>query len=215
MRQRKIKNLEEKLAARGRWQVPDPAEHKGHWADLFGRRAPLYLEIGCGKGQFIAEMSRRNPQWDFVAFEGQESVVLHALEKAETSDAQNVLFVPQFVHNLTDVFAEEEVSGIFLNFSDPWPKDRHAKRRLTSGGYLSDYAAILVPGGVLEFKTDNDGLFEYSVEQMAAAPGFAIEYQTRDLHHDMPEEEIVTTEYEDKFSAQGKNINYIRLRKCE
>ena len=213
MRQRKIKNLQEKLAAREAWQVRDPAEHKGKWAGLFGRRAPLYIEIGCGKGQFISEMSRKYSDADYVAFEGQESVVLHALEKAEAADSRNLLVVPQYVHELAEIFAEGEVSGIYLNFSDPWPKDRHAKRRLTSGGYLSDYAKILAEDGFLEFKTDNDGLFEYSVEQMEAEPGFVTEYVTRDLHRDVPEEEIVTTEYEDKFSAQGKNINYIRLRK--
>ena len=141
-------------------------------------------------------------------------MALHALEKERETGSENVRFVLQYIRSLDEIFADGEVDWIFLNFSDPWPKERHAKRRLTYGEKLKEYARVLSPGGILEFKTDNDGLFEYSLEQVLKQGCFVVEEVTRDLHVAKAPSEYVTTEYEDKFSAAGKSINFMRLKKA-
>lgn len=207
MRQRKIRNLDEKLNNLDMFQIHEPERYKGNW------NKPCYVEIGCGKGQFISRLARLHKEWNFVAFEGHRSVALHAIEKVKAAECKNVKFVLKYVNSLEDVFQDGEVSGIFLNFSDPWPKERHAKRRLTCGSRLREYGRILSPGGFIEFKTDNDGLFRYTLEEVADQNIFQVAAVTKNLHMDYPEEEIVTTEYEDKFSGKGKNINYLKLVK--
>ena len=230
MRQRKIKNIEEKVAARPQYQVLEPAIWKGRWNEFFQREAPLGIEIGCGKGQFATRMAQLHPDWNFLAFEGNLSVGIHALEKAEESGTSNLRFILQYVQSLGDLFEDGEVSAIWLNFSDPWPKDRHAKRRLTYGSRFDEYARVLGPSGFLEFKTDNDALFDYTLEQLRSQTKFTLREMTRDLHGtarpegafeitgrdsgqgDQAEKPpIVTTEYEDKFIAAGKTINYMHL----
>lgn len=212
MRQRKIKDLEQKLEDFQQYCLEDPGAYKGKWKETFGNR-PLAVEIGCGKGQFVTEMAERHPDWTFLAFEGHRSVAFHALEKTRDAGVENVRFVLDYVHTLEDVFQDGEVSHIYLNFSDPWPKDRHAKRRLTSGNRLTEYARVLEPGGTLEFKTDNDALFEYSLEEVLKQDALGVDEVTRDLHVAKSPSEYVTTEYEDKFSAAGKSINFMLLRK--
>lgn len=212
MRQRKIKNLDEKLSAHKDQMLADPASMKGRWAGVLPGRGPLYIEIGCGKGQFICGTAARHPDWKLVAFEGHESVALHALEKARTADCDNVRFVLQYVKTLADIFQPGEVDGMFLNFSDPWPKARHEKRRLTCGPRLGEYARVVKKGGLIEFKTDNVGLFEYTVEEVRSLDFFEITELSRDLHGEFPAGSFVTTEYEDKFAAEGKKINYIQIK---
>lgn len=207
MRQRKIRNLDEKLEALANFQVEEPEMFKGKW------EKPCYLEIGCGKGQFIAKLASLNSNWNLVAFEGHKSVALHAIQKVEAEGLDNVNFVLKYINSLEDVFEDGEVSGIFLNFSDPWPKERHAKRRLTCGNRLKEYARVLSADGFLQFKTDNDSLFEYTLEEVENQDDFQLVEMTRDLHKDYDEGDIVTTEYEDKFSGKGKNINYLKLIK--
>lgn len=170
----------------------------------------LYLEIGCGKGNFIIKKAMANPDKNFLAIEGQETVLLRALEKAAELKLPNLRFMLTFVHSMEDLFEEGQLSGIYLNFSDPWPKARHAKRRLTYRERLKDYAWALRKGGFVEFKTDNDGLYDSALEEIEAV-GLEITEQTRDLHDSEYESRLTTTEYEDRFRAKGKNINYVKV----
>ena len=160
-----------------------------------------------GKGRFITELATRNPQYNYVGIEKYSSVLLRALEKRETlPELTNLLFLRMDAENLTEVFAEQEVSGIYLNFSDPWPKDRHAKRRLPSKEFLARYDQILKPEGKVEFKTDNRALFDFAIDQAKEA-GWTLEACTFDLHHDKEMSEgNIMTEYEERFSSQGNPI---------
>lgn len=205
MRQRKIKNLDEKLAGFSQYTVQVPEKNRGIWSP----DKPFYVEIGCGKGQFITKLASLHPDHNYLAIEGHGSVALHALEKIESAELTNVRMILQYINGMDDVFADQELDGIYLNFSDPWPKERHAKRRLTCGRRLSEYARVIRPDGRLEFKTDNDALFEYSLEQILLQEDFEIAEVTRDLH--ATKSGIITTEYEDKFAQAGKNINYVCL----
>ncbi len=216
MRQRNIKNLGEKIEKNSRLLVQEPREIKGHWSEAFGNNAPIYLEIGCGKGNFITRHAIDEPRANFVACEGQESVVLRALEKAEESEIQNLRIFIDYVHDLGDYFEAGELAGIYLNFSDPWPKARHAKRRLTYRGRLENYKGILRDGGFVEFKTDNDGLFEFTLEEIDSC-GYEVVEITRDLHGAGYGQYGETsrrfmTEYEEKFAGRGKNINFLRAK---
>jgi tRNA (guanine-N7-)-methyltransferase len=182
-------------------------EKKGHWHEVFGNDHPLYLEVGMGKGRFITDLALRYPQCNYVGIEKYSSVLLRALEKREElTEVENLLFLRMDAENLPEVFGKDEVAGIYLNFSDPWPKDRHAKRRLPSREFLARYDQILQPGGKVEFKTDNRALFEFALEQAEEA-GWKIEAHTFDLHHDeqMVQGNIMT-EYEERFSSQGNPI---------
>ena len=205
MRQRNIKNLDERIEANANYLIEDPRACRGHWREIFGNENPIYLEIGCGKGQFITAHAAREPNSNFIACEGQASVVLRALEKAEAQSMENLRIFIDYVHDLADYFEPGELAGIYLNFSDPWPKARHAKRRLTSPAFMGVYGKILAPGGTVEFKTDNRELFEYSLESIPAA-GWTVKAHTFDLHHSDMAEGNVMTEYEIKFSAKGQPI---------
>lgn len=215
MRQRRIKNLEEKLAECSSYITENPKEMKGHWHEVFGNDKPIYLELGCGKGQFIRENARRNPDCNYIAVEGALSVVLRALEKAKSAELDNITFVLEYVQDLRDFFEDGELAGIYLNFSDPWPKDRHAKRRLTYGKRLLHYCQVIEEGGSIQFKTDNEGLFEFTLEQIENT-GLEILEMSRDLHNAELNPELternITTEYEEKFAGLGKNINYVKIK---
>lgn len=252
MRQRKLKNLDERLDAFSRFIIEEPAAHRGRWKEVFGNDKPIWLEIGCGKGQFITRHAALHPERNYIAVEGHESVALRALEKAaamngtagtavdaagapevsgagtavdaansagtpggagaeDTAGQGNLCFILEYVRDIRDLFADGELEGIYLNFSDPWPKERHAKRRLTYGKRLRQYAQIIRPGGVIAFKTDNEGLFDFSLEQIQQE-GMEILEMSRDLHRSPYSEENITTEYEDKFASTGKNINYVKFR---
>lgn len=211
MRQRKIKDIDNKLAAYEAFTVEAPAANKGKWQEIFGNQNPIYLEIGCGKGQFITEMAKKYPERNFVAIEGHQSVALRALEKTETAQIANIRFVLEYVKDIRDFFADGELSGVYLNFSDPWPKDRHAKRRLTYGKRLQQYRQITADGGSICFKTDNEGLFAFTLEQIESE-NLEILEMSRDLHASEFAAENITTEYEDKFAKTGKNINYVKIR---
>ena len=212
MRQRNIKNLEEKIEANGRALVKNPKEQKGRWQELFGNTNPIYLEIGCGKGKFITGRAGANPDCNFIACEGQSNVILRALEKAQESERSNLRIFIDFVNDLGDYFEDGELAGIYLNFSDPWPKERHAKRRLTYRDRLKNYKKILAPGGYVEFKTDNGGLFDFTLEEIKEA-GYEQAEMTKDLHGEGSRLDAskYTTEYEEKFIALGKNIYYVKF----
>ena len=215
MRQRNIKNLSERIEQNSRLLIEEPGDCKGRWAEIFGNGNPIYLEIGCGKGNFITKHAFAEPDCNFIACEGQMSVVLQALEKAEASGSGNLRVFIDFVNDLEDYFEVGELSGIYLNFSDPWPKARHAKRRLTYRGRLQNYKKVLKPDGFIEFKTDNEGLFAFTIEELEAC-GYEMIEMSRDLHGEAQgvhgeKSRCFMTEYEEKFSGQGKNINFARF----
>ena len=209
MRQRKAKNMEERMAALSHYRVEAPFTCKGRWNRVFENHRPLYLELGCGKGQFLIAHASANSGGNFIGIEGQDSVLLRAMEKTDSAQIGNIRFAHLFVRDIRDIFAHRELSGIYLNFSDPWPKKRHMKRRLTYGEYLNGYRQILAPGGFIAIKTDNDGLYEFTLDEINRV-GLKIQEQTADLHGSGYQASEITTEYEDKFRFAGKPIHYVR-----
>ena len=210
MRQRRVKNEEERLAALSVCFLQNPEAQKGRWEETFGSSNPIMIEIGCGKGQFLIAKAKGNPEINYIGVEGQGSVILRALEKVQSGELSNILFINTYIRDIEDVFSPEELSGVYLNFSDPWPKDRHAKRRLAHSSYLEGYKRILKKDSLIELKTDNDELFKFAVEEFKVS-GFEILELTEDLHGSRLEARSITTEYEDKFREQGKRINYCKL----
>lgn len=206
MRLRNVKGSREIIAAND-FVIHEEEKLKGHWHDFFGNNNPIYIEIGMGKGQFITELARRNPDINYIGIEKYSSVLVRAIEKREQEeDMNNLYFIRMDAEYITNVFDKDEIDRIYLNFSDPWPKDRHAKRRLTSTHFLDLYDKILVPSGRIIFKTDNIDLFNFSLEQVPEA-GWTLENYTYDLHHSEYNEGNIMTEYEAKFSAMGTPIN--------
>lgn len=205
MRLRNITGSRE-MIAESRFVVHEPQEYKGRWRELFSNDHPLRIEIGMGKGRFIMDLARMHPEINYVGIEKYSSVLLRGIQKMETDPLPNLYFIRMEAEEIADVFGREEVERIYLNFSDPWPKDRHAKRRLPSREFLKRYDEILVRDGVIEFKTDNEDLFRFALEEIAPA-GWQLLQMTEDLHHD--EKMLagnVMTEYEEKFSALGNPI---------
>ena len=185
--------------------IKNPEEQKGHWQDCFDKVQPLHIEIGMGKGRFIMDTAALHPDINYIGIERYSSVLLRALQKVEQNPLPNIKFICMDAADVAEVFAKDEVDRIYLNFSDPWPKDRHAKRRLTSTRFLERYNNILTPEGRVMFKTDNKDLFDFSLEQVEEA-GWILENHTYDLHHSEYNEGNVMTEYEEKFSAKGNPI---------
>ena len=186
----------------------EPEGMKGTWSQVFGNDNPIRIEIGMGKGTFITTLAANNPDINYVGIEKYSSVLLRAVEKQDELQLPNLRFIRMDAEAICEVFGEGEVDRIYLNFSDPWPKARHAKRRLTSKEFLKRYEGILVQHGKVEFKTDNTELFDFSLEQIEEAKGWELLAHTFDLHHN---EEMnkgnIMTEYEAKFSAKGQPIN--------
>ena len=205
MRLRNIPGAQEEME-RNPFVLKAPELNKGHWDTVFENPGPLHLEIGCGKGRFLQELALRHPEVNYLGIEKFSSVLLRALEKRAETDCNNLFFLRFDAEELTEIFAGGEVGKIYLNFSDPWPKARHHKRRLTSREFLARYERILSPGGVVEFKTDNVKLFDFSLEEAEAA-GWEVLQVTRDLHRDpVMNEGNIMTEYEQKFSLLGNRI---------
>lgn len=182
---------------------------KGKIQDIFDVRRPLQIEIGMGKGQFIRNMALKNPGINFIGIERYESVLMKAIQRKRNLESEgaidNLRFLCADARKLADIFEVGEVDKIFLNFSDPWPKDRHANRRLTSPDFLQVYDGILKPEGVIEFKTDNVGLFEYSLEVVKESK-WKLDFCSFDFHSEKESEGNIMTEYEEKFSSQGNKI---------
>ncbi len=274
MRQRKLKGLEEKLSVYSSDNRVRAEGMKGRWNQLFSSEQPLFAEFGCGKGQFILRRAQARPDRNFIAVEGNDSVMLRALQKAARrlltlpeaagedgnerpfedivprgvfqaenipQDARgenrkdeaesgirkkyrgsgtgrifraapNLIFVNMYIRDVTECFAENELSGIYLNFSDPWPKERHAARRLTHSRYLSGYQHVLKPEGALEFKTDNEALFRFSVREFSDS-GWELSEYSEDLHASDFDSVGFQTEYEEKFSSLGRPIFYCRAER--
>lgn len=184
----------------------EPEGMKGTWREVFGNDNPVRIEIGMGKGQFILALAAQNPDINYVGIEKYSSVLLRAVEKQEELQLSNLRFIRMDAENICEVFEEGETDRIYLNFSDPWPKDRHAKRRLTSRQFFARYDVILKKDGQVEFKTDNKDLFDFSVEEVKEA-GWKLEVCTYDLHNDsVLNEGNIMTEYEERFSNAGNPI---------
>ena len=206
MRVRKRKGAEEHLANNPQYVILEPEAAKGKWHELFGNDNPIHIEVGSGKGAFITGMAQQNPDINYIGIDIQLSVLSYALDKVLASGAENVKLLRVDGSALTNYFEDGEVDMMYLNFSDPWPKDRHARRRLPSKEFLARYDQILVPDGKVEFKTDNRGLFDFALEQREIA-GWNLDGCTFDLHHDENMNEgNVMTEYEEKFSSMGNPI---------
>ena len=204
MRLRHIKGAEETIAV-SPYVIQEPESCRGRWAEVFHNQNPIQIEVGMGKGKFLMELAQKHPEINYVGIERYSSVLLRGLQKREELDLSNIWFLCIDARQLAEVFEEGEVERIYLNFSDPWPKDRHAKRRLTSPEFMAVYDKILAADGQVEFKTDNEGLFDYSLESIPQA-GWRIEASTRDLHHSPMAEGYVMTEYEEKFASKGNSI---------
>ena len=205
MRLRHIRGAEETIAT-SPYVIQEPELHKGSWNQVFGNDNPIQIEVGMGKGRFIMELAQQNPDINYIGIERYSSVLLRGLQKRAQLELNNIYFMCIDAKNMADYFAPGEVDKIYLNFSDPWPKDRHAKRRLTSSRFMACYRQVLPSDGRIEFKTDNQGLFDFSLEEIPAS-GFTITAFTRDLHHDASMNEgNIMTEYEEKFSSQGNPI---------
>ncbi len=204
MRMRKKKNLVPRMERCGAVHVKDGPAMRGHWRDLMPGAAALYLELGCGKGRFTVETARQNPEVLFIAVEKVADAQVVAMERAMEAELKNVFFLVGDAAALPELFAPGEVDRIFLNFCDPWPPKRQAKRRLTHRNFLTLYRQVLAEGGEIHFKTDNDPLFEFSLEEFPQA-GFSLHQVTRDLHADGPQG--VMTDYEAKFYEEGVTIN--------
>lgn len=186
--------------------VQEPTAYKGKWHTLFGNDNPIHVEFGCGKGGFITELARRNPGINYVAAERAETVVYKACKKANREEMpENLVFVFEDMAKCLDIFEAGEIDRLYLNFSDPWPKKRHAKKRLTYRDFLKKYAIILGEKGEIHFKTDNKGLFASSIEEFSLE-GWLMKNVTLDLHNSDMEDNIMT-EYEKKFSEMGFTIN--------
>ena len=186
--------------------IQQPESHKGSWENVFEKKQPIHIEVGMGKGRFITDLAKKHPEINYIGIERYSSVLLRALQKMEQNPLPNIKFICMDAADVAEVFAIDEVDRIYLNFSDPWPKDRHAKRRLTSRQFFARYDLILKNDGHLEFKTDNQDLFTFSLEEVPEA-GWKLDASTRDLHHDpILNEGNVMTEYEEKFSSKGNPI---------
>ena len=213
MRLRNIPGARETIAE-SQWIVQDPASCRGKWRERFGNDHPIHLEIGTGKGKFINQLAIENTDINYVGIEKYSSVLIRALDKLDESQAQNLLFIRGDAELICEYFGEEEVDRIYLNFSDPWPKDRHAKRRLPSKEFLRRFSVILSKEGTIEFKTDNRALFDFAVDEVEQG-GFKISQITYDLHNDaVMNEGNIMTEYEERFSKKGNPIfKYILVKK--
>ena len=187
--------------------IHEPERQKGNWQQVFGNKQPIHIEIGMGKGRFICEMAKTHPDINYIGIERYSSVLLRALQKMEQEPLSNLRFLCIDAASITEIFEKNEVDKIYLNFSDPWPKDRHAKRRLTSRQFFARYNDILKPDGNVEFKTDNRDLFLFSLDEVEEA-GWKLAAHTFDLHHDETlNQGNIMTEYEEKFSSLGNPIH--------
>ena len=208
MRLKNIKGASEKILL-GKYFINNPNDYKGKWHTLFKNNNPIYIEIGMGKGKFITENALNNPNINYIGIEMYDSVILRAVEKTNDLELNNLYLIRMDARLIEEVF-DKEIDLIYLNFSDPWPKDRHAKRRLTSPRFLDRYDKIFKDNKVIILKNDNNPLFDYSIDTLIEK-GYILSNITRDLHKDR--DNIITTEYEDKFVNKGIKINYLEARK--
>ena len=204
MRMRKMRNLDPRMEKCAAYRIDQPETLRGNWRSLKPDCTALWVEVGCGKGKFTAETAQANPDVLLIAVERCREAMVVAMEKARDAALRNVWFVDGDAALLPDMFADGEIDRLYINFCDPWPKSNQKKRRLTHGNFLKKYRQVLAEGGQIHFKTDNDKLFEWSLEEIPQF-GFTLSEVTRDLHADGPVG--VMTDYERKFYGEGKSIN--------
>ena len=204
MRMRRMRNLEPRMEKCSAYRIAEPAARKGAWRELMPGARALWVELGCGKGKFTAETAQANPDVLLIAVERCREAMVVAMEKAKAMGLNNVFYIDMDVAGIEDIFAPGEIDRLFINFPDPWPRKKNAKRRLTHRSFLDKYCRVVREGGEIHFKTDNAPLFEYSVEEFSAC-GLEVKSLTRDLHKDG----IVgiMTGYEEKFHGLGTPIN--------
>lgn len=204
MRMRRMRNLEPRMEKCAAYRIEEPAQHKGTWRNLKPDATALWVEVGCGKGKFTAETAQANPDVLLIAVERCREAMVIAMEKAKSLGLTNVFYIDMDVAAIEDIFAAGEIDRLFINFPDPWPRKKNAKRRLTHRSFLDKYCRVVRENGEIHFKTDNAPLFEYSVEEFAAC-GLEVKNLTRDLHKDGVVG--IMTGYEEKFHALGTPIN--------
>ncbi len=205
MRLRNISGARE-IIVNSRFVIQNPRENKGRWNEIFRNSNPIHIEVGMGKGRFIMDMAGLNPEVNYIGIEKYSSVLIRGIHKLEENELPNLLFIRMDAEEIAEVFGKNEADKIYLNFSDPWPKERHAKRRLPSREFLRRYDEILSKEGTLEFKTDNRELFEFALGELEPA-GWRLDKKTYDLHRDAAMMEgNVMTEYEERFAAKGNPI---------
>ena len=209
MRLRNVRGSQERIEQNPYTIQADGAngsDYKGLWKkNIFKNDNPIHIEIGMGKGQFITTLASMNPNINYIGIEKYSSVLIRALDKRETLETDNLMFLRMDAEDINDFFAPDEIDRIYLNFSDPWPKDRHAKRRLTSRQFLERYDKILIKDGYVQFKTDNRPLFDFSLEEVKES-GWILDEYTFDLHQNGPAPNNVKTEYEEKYYNLGNPI---------
>lgn len=210
MRLRGRKGIRESLEAQPELVVLKPEEYRGRWHEFFGNSQPIYVELGMGKGKFISEHSGRNPHINYIGVDMYDELIRRASEKArivwgEEVEPPNLALVRANIETIETIFAPGEVERVYLNFSDPWPKSKHARRRLTHHRFLAKYQELLNDNGMIHFKTDSRSLFEFSLNSFALV-GLQLQNISLDLHRDGLREDLVLTEYEGKFVAQGQPI---------
>lgn len=208
MRLKNIKGASEKILE-GKYFIDNPKDYRGKWNKLFDNNNPIYIEIGMGKGNFIIKNAIANPNINYIGIEMYDSVILRAVEKTNELELNNLYLIRMDARLIEEVF-DKEIDLIYLNFSDPWPKERHAKRRLTSPRFLARYDNIFRGDNHIIMKTDNLDLFNYSVDSLKEY-GYTINEISNDLHKE--KDNIITTEYEDKFTSKGMKINYFAASK--
>ena len=204
MRVRNRKGATELLEAHPQYVILNPADAKGRWQEIFGNDHPIHVEVGSGKGAFVSGMAKANPEINYIGIDIQKSVLSYALDKVLATDVPNIKLLWVDGSDLTDYFEEGEIDRLYLNFSDPWPKKRHEKRRLTYQSFLATYQQILPENGEIHFKTDNRGLFEYSLVSFSQY-GIKLKGVWLDLHASDFEDNVLT-EYEQKFANKGQVI---------
>lgn len=204
MRLRNVKGSRETISS-NEYVIQEPEKLKGNWKEFFGNDYPIHIEIGMGKGKFLTQLATQNPNINYIGIEKYSSVLVRAIEKRIELDIDNLFFIRFEAEYINDIFDTNEIDRVYLNFSDPWPKDRHAKRRLTSKEFLARYDKLLVPKGYVIFKTDNRDLFDFSLEEVELA-GWKLLNKTYDLHHSEYVKGNVMTEYEERFSSMGNPI---------
>ena len=204
MRMRKKKNCAARIERCGDIRITDPENYKGKWNEVFGNNNPIHVEIGCGKGSFIVGMAKMYPDVNFIAIEKVEDVIVMAMEKAIANEIENVRFMDLDAERIEEFFEKGEIQRIYLNFSDPWKKGKQAKRRLTHKNFLDRYKKVLNSGDYIWFKTDNQKLFEFSLNSFCTE-GFKLRNITLDLHNSGFEGNVIT-EYEQRFLDLGQPI---------
>lgn len=192
--------------------VFNPSEDKGEWKGCFGNDHPIHLELGCGRGKFISQLAAFNPDNNYIAIDIHNELLVYVLRKVNENKSENVRILPMYIEKIGEVFAPEEIDRIYINFCNPWPNKRHHKRRLTHPNFLRVYKTFLKPGSEIWFKTDDDQLFDDSLEYFNHE-GFEAVYKTVDLHNSHYKG-TPTTEYEEKFMTQGLQIKFAIFKMC-